>query len=47
MSQPPHEQQADPAPDVTESLVHQMHIVLPVLGALLMFLLAFIAVTVA
>ena len=33
--------------DVTEDIVHQMHIVLPVAGAILMFLLAFIAITMA
>ena len=31
--------------DVVEEIVHQMHIVLPIGGAILMFLLAFIAVT--
>ena len=33
--------------DVTEDIVHQMHIVLPIAGAILMFLLAFIAITMA
>jgi hypothetical protein len=33
--------------DVVESIVHDMPIVLPVVGAVLMFLLAFIAVFMA
>lgn len=42
-------QQAEPheAPDAAESLVHYIPWVLPVAGAILMFLLAFIAVTMA
>lgn len=33
--------------DVVESVVHNMHFVLPLAGAVLMFLLAFIAVMMA
>jgi len=36
-----------PAPDGVESVVHLMPIVLPVMGAVLMFLLAFIAIYLA
>ena len=35
------------APDAVENIVSSMPIVLPVVGAVLMFLLAFIAVTMA
>ena len=34
------------APDVVESIVHSIPVVLPVVGGVLIFLLAFIAVTV-
>jgi hypothetical protein len=34
-------------PDAVEEVVHSMPIVLPVVGGVLMFLLAFIAITVA
>lgn len=40
-STPPH------APDGVEGIVHAMPIVLPVMGGVLMFLLAFIAIYVA
>jgi len=33
--------------DVTEGIVHQMPVVLPVVGGVLMFLLAFIAIYMA
>ena len=36
-----------PAPDTVESIVHLMPLVLPAAGAVLMFLLAFIAVHMA
>lgn len=46
MSNPaPHTQ--DQQPDVVESVVPLMPIVLPLVGAVLMFLLAFIAVSMA
>ena len=34
-------------PDAVEAIVKHMHIVLPLVGAVLMFLLAFIAVSMA
>ena len=34
-------------PDVVESVVHAMPLVLPIVGGVLMFLLAFIAITMA
>ena len=37
----------DHAVDVTESVVHNMPVILPVAGAVMIFLLAFIAVTMA
>jgi hypothetical protein len=46
MSDPSHQPEAA-EPDVVESVVHAMPIVLPLVGAVLMFLLAFIAVTMA
>ena len=42
-----HEATTDHPMDVTESVVHNMPIVLPLAGAVLMFLLAFIAVMMA
>jgi len=33
--------------DIVEESVHIMHIALPIVGAILMFLLAFIAITMA
>jgi hypothetical protein len=33
--------------DITEEVVHKMHIVLPITGAILIFLMAFIAVFMA
>ncbi len=38
---------ADVDVDVAEMVVHNMHFVLPIAGAVLVFLLAFIAVTMA
>lgn len=38
---------ADHAPDVVESIVPAMPVVLPVVGGVLMFLLAFIAISMA
>ncbi len=35
------------APDAVENIVHSVPVVLPIVGGVLMFLLAFIAVTVA
>jgi hypothetical protein len=42
-----HATTSDHPMDVTESVVHNMPIVLPLAGAVLMFLLAFIAVMMA
>jgi hypothetical protein len=36
-----------PEPDVVESVVHAMPLVLPLMGGVLMFLLAFIAISMA
>ena len=47
MSQPDHKTAADQPQDVVESIVPMMPIVLPVAGAVLIFLLAFIAVFMA
>ena len=54
MSQPhsaSHAQQPDHthghAPDAVENIVHSIPVVLPIVGGVLIFLLAFIAVTVA
>ena len=46
MSNPSHPPE-NAEPDVVESVVHAMPIVLPLVGAVLMLLLAFIAVTLA
>lgn len=46
-SHDPHADANEHAMDVTESVVHNMPIVLPLAGAVLMFLLAFIAVMMA
>jgi hypothetical protein len=43
----PHHEPSMENPDAVEEVVHSMPIVLPVVGAVLMFLLAFIAITVA
>lgn len=43
----PHDGTPTSAHDVVEEIVPMMPIVLPIVGAVLMFLLAFIAVTVA
>ena len=37
----------DPPPDVVEDVVKHAHVVVPLVGAALMFLLAFIAVSMA
>lgn len=42
-----HKHDADVPPDGVEAIVHLMPVVLPVMGAVLMFLLAFIAVFMA
>lgn len=47
MSQPDHKHHADQPEDVVESIVPMMPIVLPVAGAILIFLLAFIAIYMA
>ncbi len=46
MSSPSHETQSTPT-DPVEAVVPMMPIVLPIVGAVLMFLLAFIAVSMA
>ena len=43
----PHHATADHEPDVVESIAHSAPYVLPVVGAVLMFLLAFIAIYMA
>ncbi len=40
-------QPTQPSADVVEDIVHSMPIVLPVMGGVLMFLLAFIAISMA
>lgn len=47
MSQPSHDHNANAQQDVVESIVPMMPVVLPVAGAVLMFLLAFIAIYMA
>jgi hypothetical protein len=47
MSQPAHDHNTDAPQDVVESIVPLMPVVLPVAGAVLIFLLAFIAVYMA
>jgi hypothetical protein len=47
MSKAPHDTHSDHPQDVVESIVPLMPIVLPVAGAVLIFLLAFIAVFMA
>lgn len=47
MSQPDHHAAAQPPEDVVESIVPMMPIVLPIAGGVLIFLLAFIAVSMA
>ena len=47
MSQPDHHAPTDQPEDVVESIVPMMPIVLPVAGGVLIFLLAFIAVSMA
>ena len=42
-----HEQTTDHAEDVIEAVAHKMSYMLPIAGAILIFLLAFIAVNVA
>jgi hypothetical protein len=42
-----HEATLDQAPDATEAIVPMIPIVLPIVGGVLMFLLAFIAVSMA
>jgi hypothetical protein len=37
----------DPEKDPVEEVVKHMHIILPILGAVLIFMLAFIAITMA
>lgn len=43
----PHDAQSSPEPDAVEAIVPLIPIVLPLVGAVLMFLLAFIAVYMA
>lgn len=47
MAHAPHDSHADQPQDVVESIVPLMPLVLPVAGAVLIFLLAFIAVFMA
>ena len=47
MSAPQHQQPAAEEQDTIEAIVPYIPVVIPVVGALLMFLLAFIAVTMA
>ena len=47
MAPKPDHSQPDAEQDVVESIVHHMPVVLPVAGAVLIFLLAFIAVVMA
>ena len=47
MSKPDHQTPANQPVDVVESIVPMMPIVLPIAGAVLIFLLAFIAVSMA
>lgn len=42
-----HDHATEHAEDVIETVAHKMHFMLPVAGAVLIFLLAFIAVVVA
>jgi hypothetical protein len=46
MSKPAHHDSATPV-DPVEAIVPMIHVVLPIVGAVLIFLLAFIAVTMA
>lgn len=47
MAHAPHTAEKPQSDDVVESIVHHMPVVLPVAGAVLIFLLAFIAVFLA
>lgn len=47
MAHHPQDSHSDQPQDVVEAITHHMHVVLPVAGAVLIFLLAFIAVFMA